>query len=44
MIGKKEYNSPELFMAVMEERDVLVISGDPSMEDVEWASIGGVSL
>ena len=44
MISKKAYNSPELFVAVMEERDVLFISGDPSRDDVEWASIGGVTL
>lgn len=38
MINKKAYNNPELTVFVVESADVLTLSKDPILGDVEWAS------
>ena len=38
MKQKKVYDCPKLLLANMNYQDMMNISGDPSMEDVEWAS------
>ena len=42
METKKRYNQPDLSVLVM-ERDVILLSENPSVEDVPW-SIGGESV
>lgn len=40
METKKWYNQPELSVTVM-EMDAILLSENPSVEDVPWATVGG---
>ena len=43
MVNKKVYNNPEFTVSVVEDADVLTLSKDPIIGDVDWASdvVGG---
>jgi hypothetical protein len=38
MINKKAYSNPEIYAIAIENSDVILLSNDPSVGDVSWAS------